>query len=132
MAYLQKVVSIFQNVETDQLGYVFSEMAKIEKRRGHTDMAVQLLLKAQAAFESQEKFLASDELAETFCKLSQWQEKQSKIEDALFNLQRASEIYEQNYGLEDPQTVRVKRNIALVLLRGNQFQDALKELFEVE
>ena len=42
------------------------------------------------------------------------------------------EIYERSYGLEDVRTCKIKRNVALVYLRGNRFDDALKELKEVE
>ena len=57
-------------------------------------------------------------IAELLCTLSQWQEQLGKVDDSLINLQTASEIYEKLYGLEDKETVRVKRTIALVLLRG--------------
>ena len=42
------------------------------------------------------------------------------------------EIYERSYGMEDVRTCKIKRNVALVYLRGNRFEDALKELKEVE
>ena len=42
------------------------------------------------------------------------------------------EIYERSYGLEDVRTCKIKRNVALVYLRGNEFNDALRELKEVE
>ena len=42
------------------------------------------------------------------------------------------EIYESSYGLEDIRTCKIKRNVALVYLRGNQFEEALRELREVE
>lgn len=42
------------------------------------------------------------------------------------------EIYERSYGLEDVRTCKIKRNVALVYLRGNKFEDALRELKEVE
>ena len=48
------------------------------------------------------------------------------------NLNKAMDIYEQSYGLEDVRTCKIKRNVALVYLRGNEFNDALKELKEVE
>ena len=36
------------------------------------------------------------------------------------------------YGSYDVRSCKVKRNIALIYLRGNQFQEALRELSEVE
>ena len=34
--------------------------------------------------------------------------------------------------MEDIRTCKIKRNVALVYLRGNQFEEALRELREVE
>lgn len=42
------------------------------------------------------------------------------------------EIYESNYGMQDVRTCKIKRNVALVYLRGTKFEEALKELQEVE
>ena len=47
-------------------------------------------------------------------------------------MQKALEIYERSYGTEDVRTCKIKRNVALVYLRGNKFEDALRELKEVE
>ena len=47
-------------------------------------------------------------------------------------MQKAFEIYERSYGLEDVRTCKIKRNVALVYLRGNKFDEALRELKEVE
>lgn len=34
--------------------------------------------------------------------------------------------------MEDVRTCKIKRNLAIVYLRGNRFEEALKELKEVE
>lgn len=52
--------------------------------------------------------------------------------DALSKLQRSLEIYQTNYGVEDSRSCSVKRRVALIHLRQNEFQQALKELREVE
>ena len=64
--------------------------------------------------------------------MSTWQEQTELIAESLINLNKAMAIYERSYGLEDVRTCKIKRNVALVYLRGNKFEDALKELKEVE
>ena len=41
-------------------------------------------------------------------------------------------IYEQNYSVVDKRTCKVKRNIALLYLKNNKYDEALEELKEVE
>jgi tetratricopeptide (TPR) repeat protein len=131
-ALLEKVTEIYEKTHSDQIGFISAEMAKIARKQERLDKAVALQTKALAQFELLDKYKGTEVIAELLCTLSQWQEAQSNVDESLMNLQKASEIYEAMYGLEDKETVRVKRNIALVLLRGNQFQEALRELFEVE
>ena len=47
-------------------------------------------------------------------------------------MKKAEEIYSFNYGTEDKRTCKVKRTVALVYLRGNNFEEALQELYDVE
>lgn len=47
-------------------------------------------------------------------------------------MQRALEIYENSYGVQDVRTCKIKRNVALVYIGGKKFEEALKELQEVE
>ena len=42
------------------------------------------------------------------------------------------DIYEGSYGMQDVRTCKIKRNVALVYLRGNKFEESLRELQEVE
>ena len=45
---------------------------------------------------------------------------------------QAKIILEDNYTLVDKRTCKVKRNISLLYLKSNQYQEALQELKEVE
>lgn len=58
-------------------------------------------------------------MAELLCTLSLWQEENNQISEALLNLQQALDIYENLFGVEDQRSCKVKRNIALIYLRGN-------------
>lgn len=47
-------------------------------------------------------------------------------------MKQAEEIYEHNYGVVDKKTCKVKRNISLLYLKSNNYNEALEELREVE
>ena len=47
-------------------------------------------------------------------------------------MRQAFDVFENLYGLEDVRTCKVKKNLALVYLRGNMFEEALIELKELE
>jgi len=47
-------------------------------------------------------------------------------------LKQAEQIYEYNYGVVDKKTCKVKRNISLLYLKSNMYEEALEELREVE
>lgn len=87
---------------------------------------------AQRIYESLEKYQGTDFIAGIATQLSTWQEQTGQISEALVNLQKALEIYERSYGMHDVRTCKIKRNIALVYIRGSNFEDALRELKEVE
>ena len=132
---LQKMMELSQEnygEESEQVGNVFLQMAKIHARRRDVAMAIGDQSKAQQVYEKQEKYQGTDFIAGIATQLSTWQEQTGLIDESLVNLNKALEIYEGAYGLEDVRTCKIKRNVALVYLRGNKFEDALKELKEVE
>jgi hypothetical protein len=47
-------------------------------------------------------------------------------------LKQAKQILEDNYGQIDKRTCKVKRNISLLYLKSNSFENALEELKQVE
>ena len=60
------------------------------------------------------------------------QEKAGKFDEALESLMQAKQILEDNYGLVDKRTTRVKRNISLIRLKLGMIPEALQEMKEVE
>ena len=60
------------------------------------------------------------------------QEKGNKFDEALESLIQAKAILEDNYGVVDKRTTRVKRNISLIRLKLGMIPDALQEMKEVE
>jgi tetratricopeptide (TPR) repeat protein len=55
-----------------------------------------------------------------------------RVEEALEVLKLAEQIYEYSYSTVDKRTCKVKRNVALLYLKLNRYDEALDELKEVE
>lgn len=53
------------------------------------------------------------------------------MSEAIMILDQAKQIYEDHYTVVDKRTCKVKRNIALIHIRMENYPDALKELNEV-
>ena len=83
-------------------------------------------------FTEIENYPDQDMVANIAVTLSEWLEKIEKIDEALDCLKQAEQIYEYNYSLVDKRTCKVKRNIALLYLKSNKYDEALEELKEVE
>ncbi len=47
-------------------------------------------------------------------------------------LREAEDIYECTYGLVDKKTCKIKRDVALLLLKANKYDEALEEVIGVE
>lgn len=79
-----------------------------------------------------ESFNDADHVANVAITLSEWLEKAENIDEALQALKQAEQIYEYNYSVVDKRTCKVKRNISLLFLKSNRYEEALEELKEVE
>ena len=55
-----------------------------------------------------------------------------RIQEALETLKTAEQIYQETYSVVDKRTCKVKRNVALLYLKSNRYDEALDELKEVE
>ncbi len=71
-------------------------------------------------------------MAEVAVTLSEWLEKAERVEESLAVLKQAEQIYEYAYSVVDRRTCKVKRNVALLQLKANRYEEALEELREVE
>jgi len=83
-------------------------------------------------YNSLEKFTNTDFSAQISISLSEMLDRTEKYPEALECLISARSILEENYGQEDRRTCKVKRNIALLYLKCNSYEEALNELREVE
>lgn len=71
-------------------------------------------------------------LVETAVQLAAWQEEAGLDGEALRSRQIAEQVTEENGGKHDPQLVRIKRDIALLVLKQGENERALEYLQEVE
>jgi len=83
-------------------------------------------------YNSLEKFNNTDFFAQISISMSEMLDKTEQYDEALESLVLAKNILEENYGQEDKRTCKVKRNISLLYLKSNRYDDALNELREVE
>jgi len=116
----------------EQRSFLYIEIADLLKKKALLTEALDFKVRAFEFFAETSKYAMSDVLAELASSLSLWLEENNQVSEALEKLQQALDIYQTNYGVEDHRACRVKRRIALIYLRCNEFQDALKELREVE
>ena len=83
-------------------------------------------------FSDLEKFANTEFLAAISITLAELQEKADMNEEALESLRQAKQILEDNYSAMDKRTCKVKRNISLLFLKLNKYDEALEELKQVE
>jgi len=114
-------------MQQEQLGNTYLEMAKIlskNKEQG-LNQAIMYQGKAVEAFLGLEKYADTDYLAQILMSLSEFQDKQDLIEDALSSLRLVEKIYKNNYSEVHAKTCKVKRNISLLYLKSDQNEAAL-------
>ena len=118
--------------QSEQVGNCYIEIAAVHNRKKDLDEAIQFQTKALQTFAQLEKYSNTEFLAHIAISLSEMQEKALKFEDALDSLAQAKSILEDNYGMVDKRTTRVKRNISLIRLKLGMIPEALQEMKEVE
>ena len=111
--------------QTEQVGNIYLEIAVVHNKKKDADEAIQFQKKALETFSQLEKFSNTEFLAHIAITLSEMQEKAAKFDDALESLIQAKMILEENYGVVDKRTTRVKRNISLIRLKLGMIPEAL-------
>ena len=117
---------------SEQVGNCYLEIASVHNKKKDMDEAIRFQKKALEIFGEIPKFSNTEFLAHIAITLGEIQEKAEQYEDALESLGHAKVILEDNYSLVDKRTCKVKRNISLLYLKSNKYQEALQELKEVE
>mmetsp|Transcript_3191 Transcript_3191/g.3442 ORF Transcript_3191/g.3442 Transcript_3191/m.3442 type:complete len:423 (-) Transcript_3191:151-1419(-) len=118
-------------LKSEYTASVYLEIAKIQMKAKNISEATSYQRRALDVFLDIE-FPKHDFVAEIAIKLGEWQEMAGEYGDAKDSYRSAESLYEYTYGVIDKRTAKVKRSIALVLLKSNQYDEALQELREVE
>lgn len=117
---------------------VFMELADAYSKKGEFGDAVEF---QKRAFDIYQDLDSVDPkiLGSIAIKLSEMYEQAEKIDEAIDALRKVSlsnaqaeKIYENSLGKMNKQTCKIKRNISLLMLKANKYQDALSELGAVE
>ena len=62
--------------------------------------------------------------------MSKYQEKLEDVEGVISSLQKAKTVYEEVYSKVDKKVIKIKREIAVFLLKNEKYNEAIKELTE--
>lgn len=119
--------------EHQSVAEIYLETATIYHKNKQYQEAVDNQQKALEIYENLENFPDQDTVANICITLSEWQENYfENVQDALVSLKKAEQIFTDSHGIVDKKTCKVKRNISLLYLKINQYNEALEELREVE
>lgn len=118
--------------KAEEVGRVYLELAKVYLKKKDFTEAINYQRKSLEVYQELENFSNTDLIAEIAITLSEWLEKVDNLEEALKSLKQAEQIYEYNYSVVDKRTCKIKRNISLLYLKSNLYDEALEELKEVE
>ena len=117
---------------SEQVGNCYLEIASVHNKKKDLDESIRFQKKALEIFGDIPKFANTEFLSDIAIKLGEIQDKAEQYDEALESLGQAKVILEDNYSLVDKRTCKVKRNISLLYLKSNKYQEALAELKEVE
>jgi tetratricopeptide (TPR) repeat protein len=118
--------------KSEEVGKIYLELAKVHVKKKDFEEGINYQKKALEVYQDLEGYGDSDHIANIAITLSEWLEKAERIDEALVVMKQAEQIYEYNYSVVDKRTCKVKRNISLLYLKSNKYEEALEELKEVE
>ncbi|CAG9333511.1 unnamed protein product [Blepharisma stoltei] len=114
----------------ESLTQIYIDMAKVYKKQGDLNNAIDTQKRALNLMG--ELDIHTDVTAEVALKLSQWLQDSNNYPEALDALRNAEHIYEYNHSMIHKSTAKVKRNICMLLLKAEEYEEALQECYELE
>ncbi|CAI2369805.1 unnamed protein product [Moneuplotes crassus] len=115
-----------------EIAQVYIDMAKVYHKKKEYEEAIEHQLHAVNNFRNREEDYNQESTAKMMITLSEWYSKVEKHEDAITWLRETEKLYEYIYGGLDKKTTKIKRDIALLLLKDGKYDDALEEVLQVE
>ena len=115
-----------------EIAQVYLDLANVYHKKKEYDDAIDHQLRAITNYRNREDDQYHEFTAKMMITLSEWYSKIDKLDEAINWLRETEKLYEYIYGAVDKKTTKIKRDIALLLLKANQYDEALKEVIQVE
>lgn len=113
-----------------EIAQIYLDLAKVYYKKKDFEEAINHQLKAIENYKQNDH--DPELLAKCMVTASEWYSKNENLEDAIKWLRETEEIYVYLHGKVDKKTCKIKRDIALLLLKNNQYDEALDEVIQVE
>ena len=113
-----------------EIAQVYLDLAKVYYKKKEFEEAINHQLRAIENYKQNDH--DPDLLAKCMITASEWYSKNDSLEEAIRWLRETEEIYVYLHGKVDKKTCKIKRDIALLLLKNNQYDEALDEVIQVE
>jgi len=135
LEYISKVWDISEakyGFKSESCALVYLETAKIYSKKEDYEKAVEYQKRAinilvEINIEKNPEYIAN-----LYTALSTYQQRNNDIEGYIDSLDKVKKIYAELYGDMDKRTIKIKKAVALALLKNNRNEEALKELLETE
>lgn len=115
-----------------EIAQVYLDMAKVYHKKKEFEEAIEHQLHAVNNFRNREEDYNQESTAKMMITLSDWYGKVEKLDEAINWLRETEKLYEYIYGSIDKKTTKIKRDIALLLLKDGKYDEALEEVLQVE
>lgn len=113
-----------------EIAQVYLDLAKVYFKKKDYEDAINNQLRAIDNFKQNDH--DPEIVAKAMITASEWYNKNENLEEAIRWLRETEDVYIHLHGSVDKKTCKIKRDIALLLLKGNQYNDALDEVIQVE
>lgn len=131
--YLTEVWEVYEakfGMKHEIMIEVYTEMAEIYKQQGDTRNAVEII--KRKLYLMNELGVNSNSLAETFEKCGIWLQDLFVYPQAIDAFREAEKTYIQLNGMINKKTSKLKRKICTVLVKTEEYEEAIKECKELE
>lgn len=113
-----------------EIAQIYLDLAKVYYKKKDFEEAINHQLRAIENYKQNDN--DPELLAKWMITASEWYSKNENLEDAIKWLRETEEVYVYLHGKVDKKTCKIKRDIALLLLKANQYDEALEEVIQVE
>jgi len=135
LEYINRVWDISESkygFKSESCALVYLETAKIYAKKEVYDKAVEFQKRALGTLIELNLEKNPEYIANLLNQLSNYQQKCNDTDGYIESLDRVKKIFNEIYGELDKRSLKVKKALALALMKNNQNEDAFRELLETE